>query len=39
MGIDEKHGFDPRFIIFAALLLLALILGEVAIYLRNKKEA
>ena len=39
VAIDEKHGFDPRFIIFAALLLLALILGEVAIYLRNKKEA
>ena len=39
VGIDEKHGFDPKFITFAALLLLALIIGEVAIYLRNKKEA
>jgi len=39
VGIDEKHGFDPRFIIFAALLCLALVLGEVAIYARKTKNA
>ena len=38
VGIDEKHGFDPKFIIFAALLFLAFVLGEAAIYLRGKKE-
>ena len=38
VGIDEKHGFDPKFIIFAALLCLAFVAGEVAIYLHNKKE-
>ena len=38
IGIDEKHGFDPKFIIFAALLCLAFVLGEAAIYLRGKKE-
>ena len=39
VGIDEKHGFDPRFIIFSALLLLAFVVGEVAIYLRSQKKA
>ena len=38
VGIDEKHGFDPRFIIFTALLVLAFVIGEVAIYLRKTKE-
>ena len=39
VGIDEKHGFDPRFIIFAALIGLAFIVGEVAIYARKTKKA
>ena len=38
VGIDEKHGFDPRFIIFTALLVLAFVIGEVAIYVRKTKE-
>ena len=37
VGIDEKHGFDPRFITFAILLGLALLLGEIAIYARKTK--
>ena len=37
VGIDEKHGFDPKFIIFCALLAGALILGEVAIYVRKTR--
>ena len=37
VGIDEKHGFDPRFIPFAILLGLALLLGEIAIYARKTK--
>ena len=37
VGIDEKHGFDPKFITFAALLFLAFALGEAAIYLRGNK--
>ncbi len=39
MGIDEKHGFDPRFIIFAALILAAFVIGEIAIYVRKTKKA
>ena len=39
VGIDEKHGFDPRFIIFAALILTAFVVGEVAIYARKTREA
>ena len=38
VGIDEPKGqFDPRFIIFAGLLLAAFVVGEVAIYLRSRK--
>ena len=37
VGIDEKHGFDPRFITFAVLLALAFVLGEIAIYARKTK--
>ena len=36
--IDEKHGFDPRFIIFVALIAAAFVIGEVAIYVRKTKE-
>lgn len=39
MGIDEKHGFDPKFITFTALLLTAFVIGEVAIYVRKTKKA
>ena len=39
VGIDEKHGFDPRFIIFAALIGLAFVVGEVAVYTRKTKKA
>ncbi len=39
IGIDEKHGFDPRFITFAALILAAFVIGEVAIYARKTKNA
>ena len=39
VGIDEKHGFDPRFIIFSALILAAFVIGEVAIYARKAREA
>ena len=39
VGIDEKHGFDPRFITFAALLVLAFLVGEIAIYVRKQKKA
>ena len=39
VGIDEKHGFDPRFIIFTALIVLAFVIGEVAIYVRKTKAA
>ncbi|MBQ8160628.1 MAG: hypothetical protein IJ083_07725 [Clostridia bacterium] len=38
VGIDEKHGFDPRFIIFVALVCLAFVVGEVAIYGRKQKK-
>ncbi len=37
VGIDEKHGFDPRFITFAVLLALAFVLGEIAVYARKTK--
>ncbi len=39
IGIDEKHGFDPRFITFAALIAAAFVIGEVAIYVRKTKKA
>ena len=38
VGIDEKHGFDPRFITFAALLLAAFLIGEIAVYTRKTKS-
>lgn len=38
IGIDEKHGFDPKFITFTALILAAFIIGEIAIYTRKVKE-
>ena len=37
VGIDEKHGFDPKFIVFTALLVLALIAAEVAVYTRKTR--
>lgn len=37
VGIDEKHGFDPKFITFTALALAALLIGEIAIYTRKTK--
>ena len=37
VGIDEKHGFDPRFIIFTALILAAFVIGEVAVYAKKTK--
>ena len=39
VGIDEKHGFDPRFIIFCVLVVLAIIAGEIAVYSRKTKAA
>ena len=39
IGIDEKHGFDPRFITFTALILAAFVIGEAAIYIRKVKNA
>ena len=39
IGIDEKHGFDPRFITFAILILAAFVIGEVAIYVKKTKNA
>ncbi len=39
VGIDEKHGFDPKFIIFIALAALAFIVGEIAIYTRKTRQA
>ena len=39
IGIDEKHGFDPRFITFVILIGLAFIIGEIAIYARKTKAA
>ncbi len=38
IGIDEKHGFDPRFITFVALIAAAFIIGEAAIYVRKTKK-
>ena len=38
-GIDEKHGFDPRFITFMILILAAFVIGEAAIYFRKTKAA
>lgn len=37
VGIDEKHGFDPRFIIFTALIVAAFVVGEIAVYARKAK--
>lgn len=37
VGIDEKHGFDPRFIIFTVLVLAAFVVGEVAIYVKKTR--
>ena len=39
VGIDEKHGFDPRFITFVALIAAAFLVGEIAIYTRKTKTA
>ena len=39
MGIDEKHGFDPRFITSIALIAAAFVIGEVAIYVKKTKKA
>ena len=39
VGIDEKHGFDPRFIIFAVLILAAFVIGEVAVYVKKTRNA
>ena len=39
VGIDEKHGFDPKFITFAALIAAAFVIGEIAIYTRKTKKA
>ncbi len=39
VGIDEKHGFDPRFITFVVLTALAFVVGEIAIYTRKTKAA
>ncbi len=39
VGIDEKHGFDPRFITFVALIAAAFLVGEIAIYARKTKPA
>ncbi len=38
IGIDEKHGFDPRFITFVALIAAAFVIGEAAIYVRKTKK-
>ncbi|MBR1686060.1 MAG: hypothetical protein IJ708_13075 [Clostridia bacterium] len=37
VGIDEKHGFDPRFITFVALVLVAFLVGEIAVYAKKVK--
>ncbi len=39
VGIDEKHGFDQRFITFAVLILAAFVISEVAIYVKKTKNA
>ena len=38
MGIDES-AFDPKYLTFCALLIVAFIVGEVAIYLRKPGQA
>ncbi len=38
VGIDEKHGFDPRFIVFVVLTVLAFVVGEIAVYTRKTVE-
>ena len=35
VGIDEKHGFDPKFFTFVGLLAAAFLIGEIAIYTRK----
>ena len=39
VGIDEKHGFDPKFITFVALIAAAFVVAEIALYARKVKEA
>lgn len=39
VGIDEKHGFDPKFITFVALIGAAFLIGEIALYARKVKDA
>lgn len=39
VGIDEKHGFDPKFITFTALLVAAFLISEIALYCRKTKKA
>ncbi len=39
VGIDEKHGFDPKFIVFIGLTVLAFLVGEIAVYTRKTREA
>ncbi len=39
VGIDEKHGFDPRFITFAVLIAAAFVIGEAAVYVKKTKNA
>jgi hypothetical protein len=39
VGIDEKHGFDPRFITFCALAAAAFLIGEIAVYVRKTKAS
>ena len=38
VGIDEKPGFDPRFITFTALIAAAFVVGEIAIYTRKEAK-
>ena len=38
VGIDEKHGFDPKFITFVALVAAAFVIGEIAIYTRKTRD-
>ena len=37
VGIDEKSGFDPKFIAFTVLLVVAFLIGEIAVYLKKTK--
>lgn len=37
VGIDEKHGFDPKFMTFTALLVAAFLVSEIALYCRKTK--